>query len=135
MEYPGNVSGNFGFENLEEFIRRIEGEAVLLPHEEVEDTWARRYSELDVLEYPEPKSFPLPQIANFVGPDDTAILSNRDWFALEGDLPAPIPAGDAARFAQNASFPFTTSVSMLEPYAREEQEGCQTDTGQQRNLF
>jgi hypothetical protein len=134
MEYRSSVPGNFGIENLEEFIRRIEGEAVLY-HEEVEDTWARRYGELEVLEYPEPKSLALPQIANFDGSDNTAILSNRDWFALEGGLPAPIPAGDAARLAQDASLPFTTSVSMLEPYSREEQEGYQTDTGQQRNLF
>lgn len=129
MDHPGTIPGNFGIENLEEFIRRIEGEAVL-PHEEVADTWARPYSELEVLKYSEPRALALPQIANFNGTDDTAILSNRDWFALEGDLPAPIPW-----FAQNVSVPPPTLGSMQEPYGREEQEGYQADTWQQRNMF
>jgi hypothetical protein len=115
-DYLGGVPGNFGFENLEEFIRRIESEAAMPPEEVVDDGAALTRHGFGVLGCPESRPLALSGVANFDGADDTAIMPNRAWLAWEPDLLAPASTGDSVPVAQEADLAGRTSVSMLEPY-------------------
>ncbi len=106
---PGSIPGYGGSENLEEFIRRIEEEAAM-PYGEVEDAWVLPEGEFGALGCP--RSHPL----DFDGEGDAAFVSNRDLFSSRGGLLAPdvVP--------QEAGFTCSTSLSMPEPDALEDQK-------------
>ena len=121
-DYLGGIAGNFGFENLEEFIRRIEGEAAMPPEKEVDDGATLTRHGFDVLSCPEPRPLALSGVANFDGADDTAFMPSSAWFALEPDPLAPASAGNPYHVAQEADLAGRTSLSMLESYSMEDQE-------------
>ncbi len=122
IENPGGIPENMGFENIEEFIQRIEDEAAM-PHGEVEDAWSLPEGEFGAVSCP--GSRPL----DFGGEGNAAPLSTRDLFSLRGHLLAPDSTAIPDEFSQKAG--------LLRPYPLEDQEAglSLTSVWQERGML
>jgi hypothetical protein len=134
----GAVPGNFGFENLEDFIRRIEGEAAV-PLVQREDDWAPPTSGFGVSDWRGQRQVGLCDVANLDGADDraddAAIPFGRQRSRLETELFPPASAGHPAPFHRTVGFDCLTSLSTREPYLLQEQDGPMTKLWQQRDML
>lgn len=124
MDNYGGIPENFEFEDIEQFIRRIEDEAEV-PRGQMGDNWASPYAELGVLDIPASQPLAVSEIAKFDRADDTAVMPERNWFDLETTLPEP--TGNPGTLPQDASFTCPRTLSMLERYALVEREGYSRD--------
>jgi hypothetical protein len=129
--HRGDISDKLGFENIEEFIRRIEDEAAI-PSREVGDDLALRYGEFGL---PVHLGAPMSSKgANFDGAYDTTVLPNRDWFADEPVSLTPGLVGGSTPFSR-ASFGRPTSRSLLESYYMNEHEEDPRTAWQHGSMF
>lgn len=111
--HRGNIPDKLGFENLREFIRRIEDEAAMSSRE-VGDGPALRYGESGP---PVPLGPPvLSRVANFDGAGDTTVLPNRIWFTDEPVSLGPDLVGNSTPVSQTG-FGRPTSLSLLDSYS------------------
>ncbi len=120
IKYTGNIPGNSGFEDLEQFIQRIEGEAAM----PVGDDWGLLDDELGVLGCRTPHLLAPPEGLNMESADGCGLLPIRDSFALVDGLSPLGLTGIPACFPQEeAVFARLTSPSVLEPYPVEDNRG------------
>jgi hypothetical protein len=130
------MPGNFGFENVEDFIRRVEGEAAMpLVQREDDRDWVLQHSKSGVSDWQRQRRLGLGDVANLDGADDAAITFDRHWSQLETGLFPAASAGHSAPFHEEVGFDCLTSLSTQEPYLLQEQEGPATELWQQRDMF
>lgn len=129
-DYPGGIPGNFGLENLKEFIQRIEGEAEM-PWERVEDGWTLPHEP----GHQEQRQVVLAETVKFDEACDNVVMSSREWFPFETELLAPFPSAHSLVLPQEADKTCPTSPSMPGSIPVENRDGDLTAVWLRRDLF
>jgi len=133
--HPSNIMGNFGFENLEAFIQRIEGEAGI-SQGQLDQEWALPCGTSGLRNGREPGRSAL----SLDGTHDKEVyddarMSSRDWFPSEAGLLGPGPAAGSPVFLGEAEGGWPMPRPVLEPYPSAEGEGYLTARWRGRDMF
>ena len=133
--YPSNIMGNFGLENLEDFIQRIEGEAGI-SQGPLEHEWALPGHTSGPRNGQEPGWNALSRAGNLGDEaDDEALMLGKDWFPAETSWLGPgVLAGSAAVLGE-AERGCLISPPVLETYPMVEREGYLTESWHGRDMF
>lgn len=111
-----------GPENLEDFIARIEGEALLFSGQE--KLWGVPDREVDLVDHLIAQPFGLPELVSHDGAGEVAMTARRNWFPLEPDLVPHVALDDTAVFRAGDRLTCPDLLAAGVPYSerREEEE-------------
>lgn len=115
VENPRSIREGVALENLEDFIHRIEGEA-LVSLGKGEELWAVQDNELSVIGSPKPTRLELFEAADNNSLNDNTIMSGRTWFPSETDLLS-------TAMVDNARLIYPDLLANPESYSRDREEG------------
>ncbi len=133
--HPSSIMGNFGFENLEEFIQRIEGEAGM-SQGQLEQEWALPCSTSGLRTDQGLGQGALSLSGNLDdGGDADALMLSRDWFPSETGLLAPTMVGESTAFLGEAEHGWPIPRPVLEPYPGVDGEGYPMAKWRGRDMF
>jgi hypothetical protein len=132
-ENPQGIRGELALENLEDFIQRIEGEA-LVPLGQVEEPWTIPYNKLSMMDGPNQTPLGLFGATDYNSTNTAVIIPGRTWFLSDTDL-LSTAVDNAALFPDEASFSYPDSLAVLESYPRDGEEGYLAVPWQPMDMF
>jgi hypothetical protein len=130
----GAVHGDCGFENLEDFIRRIEGEAAMLD-EQLGVSQVLSHCGYGGLDDSAPRLPAWPDAVCHEAADDTHTMLSRGRMPKEAELPAPVTAEASRSCPQGVSFASSRTLEGLESHILGDQDGYLASLWNQRDLM